>query len=202
MSKRFDRRDLNVRYEVFDHYALGDQRNYYRKTRDSNDKASQQVNFIRALFAFLTGFFSATAALIVQAYFTESGACNAADPASFCSGLSTAVQAMVILSVVTPAFGAFFNSLSDLFQWSRTRTIYDEALEAIRVADALSPLPEMTNKAYEEQLLDYVESVLSVMSDETAQWGQSIREPEQMKEFIKAQRQIGQSVGGDANAQE
>ena len=56
-----DRKDLEVRYEMFDQFALIDQRAYYLKTVEKHDEASGQVNRIRASISLFTGIAAAVA---------------------------------------------------------------------------------------------------------------------------------------------
>src|SRR4051812_2613264 len=65
---KLSRKDYEAIYKLFDEYALGDQRNYYKITVERFRKAASEVNRWRAIFSLLTGFASALAGLIVQAY--------------------------------------------------------------------------------------------------------------------------------------
>jgi hypothetical protein len=98
-----------------------------------------------------------------------------------------------------PVLGQIFNTLADLYQWDRMITIYDSALENIEVADAQSPLPDMDDVVYAASVRAFTEGTLAVMSDETAQWGQSIRTPPQLERFVAEQRERAQRSGGDAD---
>lgn len=198
------RDDLEARYQVFDYFALQDQRNYYKSTAAKNRLAATQVNRFRALMALLTGFSAAAAGLLVQALFINSGQCAAGAPnefSSLCSMMRFLVVLFAIAAVVLPVFGASFGTLADLFQWDRLITIYDTALENIEVADAQSPSGKITDEIiYRAAFNAYVEGTLSVMSDETAQWGQAIRTPPQLEQYIdearrKAEQYSGRSSG-------
>jgi hypothetical protein len=99
------------------------------------------------------------------------------------------LQAIIVISliftVVMPAFAAAFNILSDLYQWDRLLVFYESAIEKVTVSDALSPLPEMDDRVYEAALKAFSEGTLGVMADETAQWGQLIRTPPSIEQFLK-----------------
>ena len=178
------RKDLEARYALFQTFALEDQRNYYNKTLEKLRAAAGQVNRYRAFFAFMTGFASAVAGFLVQSAFVTGGHCTVTPQPGDCGTLSFLVGVFIILSVVMPALGAFFNTLADLFQWDRTTTIYESAVENIEFSDAQSPIADMEDPIYRASLTAYSEGTLLVMSDETAQWGQSIRTPPQTAAFI------------------
>jgi hypothetical protein len=198
---RWNRADLETRYQMFNHFMLNDQRNYYNKTLDRHRTAVQQVNRWRAICALCTGLFAALAGLIVQVFFINNAMCAAPAPgdANVCTALRVFVTTLVILSVVMPALGAFFSSLADLYQWDRMITIYDSAVENIEFADAQSPLPEMDDAVYRQSINAFAEGTLLVMSDETAQWGQSIRTPPQVADFVAKMREKASQIGGDAD---
>lgn len=163
------REDLEVRYKMFDRFALEDQRNYYKVISQRYRLANSQVNRFRALLAFLTGFSAAGASLLVQAG----------------SSVEWLIALFTIFAIVLPAFGALFSMLADLYQWDRLITIYDAASENIEVADAQSPDDGITDEVtYRAALMAYAEGTLSVMSDETAQWGQAIRTPAQLEKYL------------------
>ncbi|MBL8152928.1 MAG: hypothetical protein JNM70_01990 [Anaerolineae bacterium] len=198
---KWNRADLETRYQMFNHFMLNDQRNYYNKTLDRHRTAAQQVNRWRAICALNTGLFAALAGLFVQVFFINNAVCVAPTPenAGACTGLGVLVTILVILSVVMPALGAFFSSLADLYQWDRMITIYDSAVENIEFADAQSPMAEMDDAVYRQSINAFVEGTLLVMSDETAQWGQSIRTPPQVADFVAKMREKASQIGGDAD---
>ncbi len=185
------REDLRVRYQMFDRFALQDQTAYYKRTASRYRAASAQVNQIRALLALLAGLAAAAAALIVQSSFTVPGTlCLADTPPDYCSGQTWLIAIFTIGAVTLPAFAAFFSTLADLFQWDRLVTIYDAALENIVVADAQSPEDEIPDETtYRAALMAYTEGTLSVMTDETAQWGQAIRTPVQLEKYLEEAKQ-------------
>jgi hypothetical protein len=203
---KLDRADLEARYELFNKFALDDQRNYYKNTLSKYRLSARQVNRLRAMFAFLTGLSAAAAGFIVQSGFVTGARCNpniigdvvVALPAD-CDNLKLLVYVFMISAVVMPVLGQIFNTLADLYQWDRMITIYDSALENIEVADAQSPLPDMDDVVYAASVRAFTEGTLVVMSDETAQWGQSIRTPPQLERFVAEQRERAQRSGGDAD---
>lgn len=195
-----NRNDYEVRYQMFDHFALEDQRAYYATVLKKYRDSARQVNRWRAAAAFMTGLAAALAGFFVQTAFITGGRCSS-DLASVpgdCSTLQFIVGVFIILSVAMPALGGFFSSLADLYQWDRLITIYDSALENIEVADAQSPLPDMNDLEFRASVAAYIEGTLLVMSDETAQWGQSIRTPPQTTSFIEKMREKADKLGGDA----
>lgn len=194
------RKDLEARYKLFSRFALEDQRAYYQRTIQRYRMAANQVNRYRALFAFLTGFFAAFAGFLVQSAFVDGARCTVEPIPGDCGVLQFLVSFSIILSVATPAFGGFFSTLADLFQWDRMIEIYDGALENIEVADARSPLPDMDDLTYRASVRAYAEGTLQVMQDETTQWGQSVRSPEALDKFIKEEREKAAKLGGDADA--
>lgn len=197
-----DRKDLEIRYEMFDKFALVDQRAYYHSTIEKHDAASGQVNRIRAMISLFTGISAAFAGLFVGINFTSTGVCSQtlATVPDFCIPLSFAVDVLILLSVALPALGGFFGTLADLYQWDRQISIYKAASESLEVADAHSPFDEMDDLTYRASLEVYSQGTLQVMSDETAQWGQSIRTPRGLETYIKEAREKAAAVGGDANA--
>ncbi|MGJ3239780.1 MAG: hypothetical protein ACFE0Q_13805 [Anaerolineae bacterium] len=192
---KLNKSDFKIRYELFDKYALKDQEVYYSKSIRRSDRASQQVNFIRAVLALLTGTASALAAAVAQAYIV--GECQ---PEAFCNNMESLVIFLVIMSILLPAVGGFFSSLADLYQWERLSTIYDSAKRNLVVADAMSPLDDAEFEQYVTNYNAYVSGTLQVMSDETAQWGQAIHEPEQTTRFIDEARKRAERYDGDANS--
>lgn len=181
-----DRKDMEARYEMFDAFALQDQRNYYDATVRRYRRAAAQVNQVRALAAFFTGLFSALAGYIVQTHFVTGAACAAGTEAmpDFCITSSVFLAIFLGLTVAMPALGAFFSTLADLYQWDRQITIYDAARENVELADARSPIDGMDDLTYRASLRAFAEGTLLVMQDETTQWGQSIRTPPQLERYI------------------
>lgn len=179
-----NRRDMEARYEIFNEFALADQRNYYQSTINRYRTATRQVNQLRAGAAFLTGLASAIAGFIVQRSFVDGAACSTPPLGADCQVQQVLLGVFLVLSVAMPALGAFFTTMADLYQWDRLIEIYDSALENVEVADARSPDPQMDDLVYRSSLRAFVEGTLLVMSDETAQWGQSIRTPPALERYI------------------
>ncbi len=238
------REHMRAVYEIFQKFALEDQRRYWQATTRKYRTAVGQVNFIVALFSFLTGFSAALAGLLVSAYlvdgsFANGGACAnlegsrnlvttlrnigvidesealqaqealdadgstaviandavqaalasmANSSATNCGFIAGLVNFLMILAVVTPAVGGAFTTLASLYQWDRTVNIYDGALENLEVADSQSPLDDMDDLTYKAALRAYVENTLRVMAEETAQWGQSVRTPPELKTFVEEEQ--------------
>ena len=105
------------------------------------------------------------------------------------------VNLFMILAVVTPAVGGAFTTLASLYQWDRTVSIYEGALQNLEVADAQSPLDDMDGLTYRASLRAYVENTLQVMSEETAQWGQSVRTPAGTGEIRRRRAPEGSTTG-------
>lgn len=217
------RKYLEAIYPVFQHFALEDQRAYYEQSVRKYRKSGEQVNRLRAAFALFAGLASALIALIVAAYlapgsFANSGICaalpqdgamiQAVDAAlttaeavrpDYCRMLEVGIAVLTIVAIVAPAVGAALTTLSDLYQWDRLASIYESALENLEVADAQSPLSEMDEIEFKASLRAYAESALSVMRDETAQWGQVAQPPQQVEQFIEEERQKAALVNGSAD---
>jgi hypothetical protein len=173
-----DRKHMEALYQIFNRFALDDQRRYYRNTRDRYRLAANQVNQIRAFFALLTGISAALSGLIVQSGQRMDGL----------NLVTVVLGASLLISIIGPALGGAFGTLADLYQWDRLLNIYDSGLENIEVADSRSPDSEMPDDVYWASLRAFTEGTLNIMRDETAQWGQLIRTPEQITQFIEAEQ--------------
>ena len=210
------REDLEARYMMFQEFALKDQRGYYAATIKKHRKASHQVNQLRAIIALLTGVAAASVGLIAAMSFNvcpvplsvplpvplpvPTPGFSDLLPAATCEWWQLAINVLIILATGLPAFAAFFNMLADLYQWDKLIAIYDAAQENIEVADAHSPIEDMTLEEYRASFQAYGQGTLDVMSDETAQWGQSIRTPKGMEEYLDEAKERATSVGGDADS--
>ncbi|HEX2618962.1 MAG TPA: hypothetical protein VHL11_02415 [Phototrophicaceae bacterium] len=196
---KLERADLQARYQLFNKFALTDQRSYYDRTRDKYHTSTMQVNRIRATLGLMTGICSALAGFIVQIYFVNTAPCATGENTTVCGFMSALVIFLTILAVILPAFAALFNTLADLYQWDRQIEVYDAASKTLEVADAQSPMDDENDEEYRAALIAYAEGTLSVMSDETAQWGQSIRTPKQLEDFIETERKKVGKYFGDTN---
>jgi hypothetical protein len=190
---QLNRKEMEALYKMFDQFALEDQRRFYDSAVSKYRKSAMQVNTYRALFSLLTGLASALAGVLV-ATAIPAGGCAPGD--AWCSILSYLVILLLILSVVAPAIGGAFGTLADLYQWDRLVTVYSNALENIEVADARSPDPEMEDMKYRAALIAYADGTLSVMRDESAQWGQLIRTPPQLEKFLEAEEEKAAKASG------
>ena len=187
-----DREYLENLQELFYKFALEDQRRYYQASITKNRQAANQVGKLRAICSLLAGLGSAIAGFIVQSSMAD-GQCasvtgSAVAGAASCGGLQLLVGALLFVAIVAPVFGGALGTLADLFQWDKLATIYIAARESIEVADARSPIPEMDDLTYLASLRAAAEGALAVMRDETAQWGQLIRTPEQLDKFIEEEK--------------
>lgn len=194
-----DEHDYNrAVYEIFDHFALKDQEAYYKDSTQRYRTSAREVSRLRATLAFATGVASAASGLIVG---LNPGACvgtqTAASAAFNCGAIQLAVGICVILTVILPALAAAFNILSDLYQWDRLITIYRQAQDSMILVDAQSPQTQFAPPKFRAALDALVEGTLGVMTDETAQWGQIIRTPPTIEEFLKdAEERANESSHG------
>ncbi|MCS6871535.1 MAG: hypothetical protein RML95_04420 [Anaerolineae bacterium] len=192
-----DRNRMEALYRLFDKFALEDTRVFYKDTIQKHRRAAAQVNFIRAFASFLAGFSAALVGLIVQSVYVSGSTCLAPatpDQISYCQFINVVTVILMILAIVSPAIGGAFSTLADLYQWDRQISLYDESLKNLAVADARSPDPEMDDATYRAALKAYSLGSLTVMYDEAAQWGQMIRTPVQIDEFIRRSQERAQSV--------
>ena len=193
---KLTRSEMEARAELFDKFALKDQKYYYDTAVKRHRKALRQVNLIRASLSLLTGVAAGLAALIVQ---------SNSDMNSYTQSMSFFVGMLAFLSVILPAFGSAFSTLADLYQWDKLISIYDTALLNMEEADALSPNRRIEDDVeYRASMHAFAEGALQVMSDETAQWGQSVRTPRQVEAYIKAEKErsdrtIDRAQGGAYN---
>ena len=241
---------MRAAYRIFQWFALEDQRSYWQRSAGQYRRAGGQVNFIVAIFAFLTGFSAALAGLLVSAWlvpgaFANNGACAELEDSrglvrsmqqlglieqvgeagalqdvgalladsptaqarvddvtlagalrdlanldsAQCRNVQGLVNMLMVIAVVAPAIGGAFTTLAGLYQWDRTASIYESALENLEVADSQSPLDDMDTLTYRAALRAYVENTMQVMSDESAQWGQSVRAPAQLEQFLREEQE-------------
>jgi hypothetical protein len=179
-----ERELLRAKYILFNRYALEDQRAYYNRTLEKNRKSASQVNFIRASFALLTIVVAGIATYIVQTRFVNDICSTDLNTLQGdCLIWRNIVNLLLLLSIVFPALGAFFNMLADLFQWDRLVQIYDEAVKSLEIPDALSPDDEMPDDVYRASLELFASTTLGVMRDESGQWGQLIGTPENLAAY-------------------
>jgi len=178
---RLTRSEMEARAELFDRFALKDQKFYYDNAIKRHRNALRQVNLIRASLSLLTGVAAGLAALIVQ---------SNSDMNSYGDGMRFLVGLLAFFAVILPAFGSAFSTLADLYQWDKLISIYETALLNMEEADALSPNVKIDdNIRYRASMRAFAEGALQVMSDETAQWGQSVRTPRQLEAYIKAEEE-------------
>lgn len=187
------RDDMVARAELFDKFALKDQKSYYASAISKHRAAARQVNRLRASLSLATGIAAALAGLVVQASFVNGATCAVADAPAHCDWLNLFVGTLSILAILLPALGAALSTLADLYQWDRLIAIYETAKLNMEEADALSPIESMSDLTYRASMRAFAEGALQVMSDETAQWGQSIRTPRQLASYVaEEQRRVEQ----------
>ena len=199
------RTGLEARYRLFDSFALQDQKNYYERSISRNRQSGGAVNRYRALFSFLAGLSAASAGLLAQMLLVDSATCgvDAVNPPGYCTLVDAGSITLAIFAIVFPAVGTIFSTLSDLFQWDKLTGIYTTALNNLEVADAMSPsnlIPEDELDMYRASVNAFATGTINVMRDETSQWGQSVRTPKQVEEFVARQREKAESTlkgGGD-----
>lgn len=121
---------------------------------------------------------------------------DAESNAVVCNLLRTFTAVLMIVAVGAPALGAAFTTLADLYQWERLSSIYQTALKSLAVSDALSPLDEEPDSVYHASLNAFVEGTLSVMRDETSQWGQLVKMPDALQEYIDKAKENAENAGG------
>ncbi|RMF52005.1 MAG: hypothetical protein D6749_06170 [Chloroflexota bacterium] len=192
-----DRNRMEALYRIFDRFGLADMRAYYKTTIQKHRRAAAQVNLLRASASFLAGFSAALVGLIVQSVYVGNSTCLepvAPDQLGACQFINGVILVLMVLAVVSPAIGGAFSTLADLYQWDRQVSLYKEALENLAIADARSPDPEMDDATYRAALKAYALGSLTVLYDESAQWGQMIRTPVQIEEFIRRSQERAQSV--------
>ncbi|MCK6579805.1 MAG: hypothetical protein L6Q98_17070 [Anaerolineae bacterium] len=230
---RLARTDLQARYQIFERALLQDQRAYYKREIDRNRRAAQQVSRARAFFAFLAGAASLLAAIIGGLTAIQGGtaSCDVSQLAAIadanlpskqadqisnkleatvtegntlvCLLLDTVTPVLMVIAVGAPAIGAAFTTLADMYQWDRLASVYETAQKSLAIADALSPLDEEPDDVYLASLQAYSEGTLTVMRDETAQWGQLVKMPDALQEYIntareKAARELEENGGENA----
>ncbi len=176
---------------LFDTFAIKDQRKYYEKAINRYRKSGAQVNRLRAYFSLFTGLAAALAGLIVQTSFVPGARCNVAGGIpSDCTFLTGITALLSIIAVAAPALGGALGTLADLYQWDRLTSIYENALDTLGIADAYSPDSEIDDLAtYRASMNAFSQGTLNVMEDEAAQWGQLVRQPEEISKFIDAERE-------------
>src|SRR5262245_59611472 len=178
------RKETEALYKLTKAFIFDDQENYYQAMTDRFNTSGAQVNRLRAIFSLLTGLSAAAAGLIVQASFSEGKPCSI-EGSGYCNVMGALVLLFMITAVIAPVVSGAFTTLADLYQWDRFVSIYEAAEENLGVADAQAPDPEMDDITYHASFEAYAEGVLSVMRDETAQWGQLVQTPPQTEEFLE-----------------
>ena len=199
---------LKARYHLFDEFALKDQKKYYERSIARNRRSGSAVNRYRALFSFLAGLSAASAGLLAQMLLVDSATCGveAVNPPGYCGLVDAGSITLAIFAIVFPAIGTIFSTLSDLYQWDKLTGIYRTALNNLEVADAMSPsdlIPEDELDMYRASVNAFATGTITVMRDETSQWGQSVRTPKQVEEFIARQRDKAErTLKGDTDDEE
>lgn len=173
------RERMEIISEIFDRFAVKDQQSYYLRTINKNRASGKQVNFARAFLAFLGGAASALVGTLASA-----GNDN-----------SVEIGILVLVAVIAPALGAAFASLLSLYQWERMTAVYEDALNNVYVADALSPVAELADdKEYYDSLMAFVDATLDIMREETSQFGNLLKSSEQISEFLSKSKERSESI--------
>ncbi len=188
---KLNRVQMKAIYKLFNQFALEDQRTYYIRTIDRYRRAAILVTQLRAGFALLTGVAAAFVGLMVA---VNPGQCVSGTPTGDCTSTQILLFIALLVTVVAPAIGSAFTTLADLYQWDRMTALYESALENLDVADAQSPMDEMGEEVYRASFTIYAEGTLEVMNDETAQWGQLTKPPQQLAQFIEEQEEKVQNA--------
>lgn len=182
-----NRKDMEARYRLFDHFALSDQRTYYKRKTDDFRTSRLQVNRWRAGSSLATVVTTSMTAVLAPQAFND--ACIASGE---CFQLQLVVGLLAALSIIFPAIGGFFGALLSLYQWDKFVHIYSSADENLEVADAhmnnIETIPD--DERFIGSYLAYTEGTLDVMASETAQWGQTVKTPAQIEAFIERQASL------------
>ncbi len=181
------RKETEALYKLTKAFIFDDQESYYESMVERYNQSGVQVNGLRAFFSLLTGLAAAAAGLIVQATFSEGKECALAG-SNYCNVMGTLIFVFTIIAVIAPAVSTAFGTLADLYQWDRFVSVYQSAEENLGVADAQAPDPDMDDMTYHASFEAYVEGMLSVMEDETAQWGQLAQTPPETEDFLEKER--------------
>jgi len=188
---KLNRKHQEVVYKLFNQFAMEDQRKYYINTIARYRSSAILVTQLRAGFALLTGIAAAFVGLMVA---INPGQCVSGEPTGDCTGTQILLFVALLVTVAAPAIGSAFTTLGDLYQWDRMTALYESALENLDVADAQSPLEGMGEDVYHKAFITYAEGTLEVMNDETAQWGQLTKPPQQLTDFVEEQEEKAQTA--------
>src|SRR5574338_1565670 len=120
---KLNKKQLRARYQMFDKFALHDQRQYYKNTVAGYEQAAVRVTQLRAFFALLTGVMSALVGLFVA---TRPPECFTRPPnaAIHCPIDPSLITFGLVVAVVAPALGSAFTTIGDLYQWDRMNSLY------------------------------------------------------------------------------
>jgi hypothetical protein len=207
MSK-LSRKEMEIRYRLFQKANLQDYRNYATRVVSRTSKAEGQLVSLKALFALLAGLAAALAGFVVQNWYLNGGACVTEPIADYCGNLQILVGLLTIATIVFPAIAALFNTLIELYQFDDLVPVYEMTTENLEIVDSLAPLQEMDDSVYEASLRTYGESTLRVMREETRRFEQAARiKPEQLERFVASQRAkaariqfMGQPIEGNEDS--
>jgi hypothetical protein len=170
---------LQALKRIFERFALKDQQAYYKDTLEKNRESAQQVNIYRATLALAGGIASALVGVLAAMGNT--------------GGLELSL--LVSIAIIAPALGAALASLNTLFQWERLATVYHDAFRSLHVTDALSPPDDIQkDEDYHMYFQAFVDATLEVMHEETGQFGNLIKSPEQTNEFLRRARERADQV--------
>jgi hypothetical protein len=173
------RERMKVLVTIFDRFMLKDQQAYYKKAIEKYRGSAMEVIRIQAGFALLGGLVSAAVGLLEAIDYNR----------------DEFVLPLVFIAVIAPGISAAFASLNSLFQWDRMATLYEDTLNSIYMADAMSPQEELVkDHDYYLQLMAFVDSTLNIMQEETGQFGAMVRSSQQIDQFVEKQRDRAETV--------
>jgi hypothetical protein len=168
---------VRVLIKIFDEFCENDQLQYYKRKHKLYEKAQLEVTGLRAFCALLAGLGSALV------FFVSPQLQGNTD------GKGVLIMIAIVgvaFSIIGPALAAAFSTVSDLYQWRRFSEVFRDAWKSMERANGEEPVrPSSDALVLRAQLDRYVNTTLAVMEDETKQFGQFLRSPEDIEKFVK-----------------